>query len=89
MGFAAETDSLKKNAEDKLIKKNLDMIVGNIANHELKLGFESDFNKVTIFTKDKVIEIPEDKKSEIAIKILNIIAEYFSSKISLVNKNVK
>ena len=65
------------------------MIVGNIANHELKLGFESDFNKVTIFTKDKVIEIPEDKKSEIAIKILNIVAEYFSSKISLVNKNVK
>ena len=65
------------------------MIVGNIANHELKLGFESDFNKVTIFTKEKVIEIPEDKKSEIAIKILNIVAEYFSSKISLVNKNVK
>ena len=65
------------------------MIVGNIANHELKLGFESDFNKVTIFTKDKVIEIPEDKKSEIAIKILNNVAEYFSSKISLVNKNVK
>ena len=89
VGFAAETDSLKKNAEDKLIKKNLDMIVGNIANHELKLGFESDFNKVTIFTKDKVIEIPEDKKSEIAIKILNNVAEYFSSKIGLVNKNVK
>ena len=65
------------------------MIVGNIANHELKLGFESDFNKVTIFTKEKVIEIPEAKKSEIAIKILNIVAEEFSSKIGLVNKNVK
>jgi hypothetical protein len=65
------------------------MIVGNIANHELKLGFESDFNKVTIFTKERVIEIPEAKKSEIAIKILNIVAEEFASKISLVNKNVK
>ena len=89
VGFAAETDSLKKNAKDKLIKKNLDMIVGNIANHELKLGFESDFNEVTIFTKNKVIEIPEAKKSEIARKILNVIAEDYSSKVKLVNKNVK
>ena len=42
-----------------------------------------------IFTKEQVIEIPEAKKSEIAIKILNIVAKEFSSKIGLVNKNVK
>ena len=64
------------------------MIIGNIANHELKLGFESDFNKVTIFYKDKILEIPEAKKSEIAKSVLDVIADEYSYKIKLVNKDV-
>jgi phosphopantothenoylcysteine decarboxylase/phosphopantothenate--cysteine ligase len=89
VGFAAETDSLKKNSLDKLTKKNLNMIVGNIANHELKLGFESDYNEVTIFTKNKSLKIALSKKSEIAKRILNIIADDYSSNIKLINKNAK
>jgi len=89
VGFAAETDSLKKNSLDKLTKKNLNMIVGNIANHELKLGFESDYNEVTIFTKNKSLKIELSKKSEIAKKVLNVIADDYSSNIKLINKNAK
>ena len=89
VGFAAETDSLKKNSLDKLTKKNLDMIVGNIANHELKLGFESDYNEVTIFTKNKSLKIELSKKSEIAKSVLNVIADDYSSNIKLINKNAK
>jgi len=89
VGFAAETDSLKKNSLDKLTKKNLNMIVGNIANHELKLGFESDYNEVTIFTKNKSLKIELSKKSEIAKSVLNVIADDYSSNIKLINKNAK
>ena len=89
VGFAAETDSLKKNSLDKLTKKNLNMIVGNIANHELKLGFESDYNEVTIFTKNKSLKIALSKKSEIAKTVLNVIADDYSSNIKLINKNAK
>ncbi len=89
VGFAAETDSLHENAHSKLIKKGLDMIIGNIANHELKLGFESDFNKVTMFFKNQILEIPEAKKSEIAKTILEIIADEYSYKMKLVDENAK
>ena len=89
VGFAAETDSLKKNSLDKLTKKNLNMIVGNIANHELKLGFESDYNEVTIFTKNKSLKIALSKKSEIAKSGLSAIADDYSSNIRLINKHAK
>ena len=90
VGFAAETHSLNKNAIQKLQKKNLNMVIGNIANHELKLGFESDFNEVTIFSKKQTIELPKAKKSDIARSILEVITDELSSnKMQLVNKDVK
>ena len=90
VGFAAETQSLNKNAIQKLQKKNLNMVIGNIANHELKLGFESDFNEVTIFSKKQTIELPKAKKSDIARSILEVITDELSSnQMQLVNKDVK
>ena len=89
VGFAAETESLEENTVDKLHKKNLDIIVGNIANHELKLGFESDYNKVTIFSKTKTRQFSEDTKVNIALKILKFIASEYTSKVKLVNFDVK
>ena len=89
VGFAAETEALEKNAQAKLIKKNLDMIVGNIANHELKLGFESDFNEVIIFTRDKIQKIAKAKKSDIAASVLQAVSAEYSLKIKIVNKDVR
>ena len=89
VGFAAETDSMKENTIEKLHKKNLDMIVGNIANHELGLGFESDYNKVTIFSHNGTKEIDEGKKTNIALNILDFIANEYSKKIKIVKSDVK
>ena len=89
VGFAAETNSLKENAQQKLAKKNLDIIVGNIANHELKLGFESDYNEVTILSNTNSKKISYDKKSNIANKILDFIAIEYSNKLQLVKNNAK
>jgi hypothetical protein len=63
--------------------------VGNIANHELKLGFESDYNEVIILSNTNSKKISYDKKSNIANKILDFIAAEYSNKLQLVKNNVK
>ena len=73
IGFAAETSDLKNNAKKKLAEKNCDWIIANdIANKSI--GFDSDFNEVTIFYKDKEIneeKLTMKKKSEISDEIIN------------------
>ncbi len=71
VGFAAETNELKKNSLKKLAEKNCDWIIANdVSNTEI--GFNSDFNKVSIFYKNKNEEIlPKMKKSNIAEEIVN------------------
>jgi len=89
VGFAAETDNLEKNTMKKLKNKDLDIIVGNIANHELGLGFESDYNKVVVYSKYNSIEIDTDKKINIAQKTMKFIADEYKKKLSLVKSNVR
>ena len=52
IGFAAETNNLKNYAEKKLIEKNCDWIIANDVSNK-SIGFDSDFNEVTIFYKNK------------------------------------
>ena len=54
IGFAAETHDIKKNAKEKLMEKNCDWIIANDVSNK-SIGFESDFNEVTIFYNDKKI----------------------------------
>jgi phosphopantothenoylcysteine decarboxylase/phosphopantothenate--cysteine ligase len=51
VGFAAETQDLAANAGEKLKKKNLDIIVGNLVGSP-DSGFQADTNKVTLFFRD-------------------------------------
>ncbi|MDR3568312.1 MAG: bifunctional phosphopantothenoylcysteine decarboxylase/phosphopantothenate--cysteine ligase CoaBC [Syntrophobacteraceae bacterium] len=50
VGFAAETENLAQNARDKLMRKNLDLIVANDLTGE-GAGFGSDTNEVTIIER--------------------------------------
>ena len=71
IGFAAETNSLKKNSLKKLSEKNCDWIVGNDVSKD-DIGFDSDFNKVSIFYKNNSEEnLPKMKKSSLANEIVN------------------
>ncbi|BFT66491.1 bifunctional phosphopantothenoylcysteine decarboxylase/phosphopantothenate--cysteine ligase CoaBC [Parvimonas parva] len=74
VGFAAETNSVKDYAISKLENKNLDMIVANDVSVKDR-GFGSDFNKVSIITKDSEVETEVLTKREIADKILDAILE--------------
>ena len=71
VGFAAETNSLKKNSLKKLSEKNCDWIIANdISKNDI--GFESDFNKVSIFYKNNSEEnLPKMRKSTLANEIVN------------------
>ena len=71
IGFAAETNSLKKNAKQKLSEKNCDWIVANDISKK-GIGFESDFNEVSIFYKNKSEEkFKKMRKSKLAEEIVN------------------
>ncbi|HDM32655.1 MAG TPA: bifunctional phosphopantothenoylcysteine decarboxylase/phosphopantothenate--cysteine ligase CoaBC [Deltaproteobacteria bacterium] len=71
VGFAAETHDLMENAEQKLRKKNLDMIVVNDVSRS-DAGFEVDTNQVKILYKDGGTEdLPLMGKEDVAHHILD------------------
>ena len=80
IGFAAESENLFDNARSKLKKKGCDLIVANdVSNNEI--GFESDFNEVHLFYKDKNIDdekIPKNFKSVIADELIKKITNKFN-----------
>ena len=72
IGFAAETNDIKNNAKKKLEEKNCDWIIANDVSNK-SIGFESDFNEVMIFYKNKKIKdekLSMKKKSEISDEII-------------------
>jgi len=56
VGFAAETENVIENARDKLVRKNLDMIVANdvsgSAADGTEIGFNSEYNALHVFWND-------------------------------------
>ena len=78
IGFAAETNNLNKNANEKLNEKNCDWIIANDVSNN-KIGFDSDFNEVSIFYKDKISEKLKYKpKSEISNEIVEKIINHLN-----------
>jgi len=74
VGFAAETEDLRKNAEEKLAAKNLDIIAANRVGPES--GFGTDTNRVTLFFRDQEMEsLPEMTKEAVAHTLLDRIAQ--------------
>ena len=69
--FAAESENLEENAEQKLHSKNADFIVANNI-IEKNSGFSYDTNKVTIIDKHgSKINLPLMHKLKLAYKILD------------------
>ena len=74
-GFSMETSNLIENSKLKLEKKNLDMIVANNLKEE-GAGFGKDTNKVSIITKENIIQTEVLSKKKVAHKILDEIIKY-------------
>jgi len=74
-GFSAETKNIIKNSTLKMKNKNCDIIFANDVSKK-EIGFNSDFNKVTVIDqKGNVKIIPKNRKSFIANKIAQILLD--------------
>ena len=71
VGFALETNNELENAKNKLIKKNLDLIVLNSLNDECA-GFGTNTNKVTfIQPNNKITSFELNQKSVLMTKLID------------------
>ena len=70
VGFAAETQKVTENAQKKLEKKNLDLIVANDVTAP-GAGFNVDTNIAALITKDGIDERPLQSKRALADDILD------------------
>jgi len=73
VGFAAESNDLVENAQDKLKRKKLDMIVANDITAS-DAGFGVDTNRVLFITEQGVEELPLMSKSAVAARIVAWVA---------------
>ena len=78
IGFAAETNNLEKYANEKLNEKNCDWIIANDVSNK-KIGFDTDFNEVSILYKNKNSEKLKYKpKSEISDEVVEKIINHLN-----------
>lgn len=79
VGFALETDNEVENAEKKMMKKNLDLLILNSL-RDKGAGFNADTNKITIFGPlDNREEFSLKSKKECAEDIVNAVAKCLDS----------
>ena len=75
VGFAAETDDLVANAEAKMRRKNLDLVVANDVS-AAGVGFQHDTNAVCLLRPDTaMVTISLTDKRSVARAVLDAIAE--------------
>ncbi len=80
IGFAAETENLLRNAQSKLKRKKLDMIVANDVS-ATDAGFAVDTNRVTLLNADDLIEeLPLMSKVEVAEAIFDRVVRLIQQK---------
>jgi phosphopantothenoylcysteine decarboxylase / phosphopantothenate---cysteine ligase len=73
VGFAAETNDVMSYARDKMLSKNLDMIIANDVS-DRSIGFNSDDNEATVLWNGGEQALARSSKSTIARQIVEIIA---------------
>lgn len=76
VGFAAETQDVDVYARDKLVRKNLDMIVANDVSLS-EIGFNSDQNAVTVFWAENQQSFAQMSKQALARELVELIAHRY------------
>ena len=80
VGFAAETQNLLDNAREKIVKKNLDMIVANDVT-AAGAGFNTDTNIVKfLYPSGEVRSLEQMAKTEVANLLLDAVMELKTKK---------
>ncbi|MBE0434784.1 MAG: bifunctional phosphopantothenoylcysteine decarboxylase/phosphopantothenate--cysteine ligase CoaBC [Methylomicrobium sp.] len=79
VGFAAETHDLERYAQDKLVRKNLDMVAANWVGKD-KGGFESDLNALSVYWHGGGVDLAMTDKNQLARQLMSLIAEKINEK---------
>ncbi len=80
VGFAAESENIVQNAQEKLKRKNLDLVVANDITKQ-GIGFGSDENEVTIISASgRARHVPKLSKEEVAHVILDTVKRVLKKK---------
>lgn len=79
VGFAAETNDVVKNAQQKLIDKGIDLIAANQVGH-VSTGFDAEHNALTLIDKAGIIELGQQTKTRLARELIQHIAKRFHAK---------
>ena len=80
VGFAAETQNVEAYATDKLVRKNLDMIIANDVSRS-DIGFNSDQNAVTLLWREgdalRSLSPEQAAKAHLAQELIHCIAQHY------------
>jgi phosphopantothenoylcysteine decarboxylase/phosphopantothenate--cysteine ligase len=96
VGFAAETDNVAENARQKMLRKNLDMIVANDVSEspddKPDIGFNSDYNALHVFWSSNgqlagELQFEVARKSQLARQLISLIANKYKDNKSQHAKN--
>lgn len=71
-GFSMETENMLENSREKLVRKNLDMVIANNLKVE-GAGFGTNTNVITVITQSGAEELPLMSKEEAAERILDAV----------------
>ena len=74
MGFCAETEKIEEHAKVKLVEKGLDFIVANDVSKK-DIGFDSDFNEISVFTKESHTHFQKASKNLLAVQLINMLSK--------------
>ena len=77
VGFAAESENLIANAQEKLSRKKLDLIVANDIT-AADAGFGADTNRVLLITTERIEELPLMSKQAVAEQVLDWVSARLS-----------
>jgi len=79
VGFAAETNDLEYNAQEKYRRKSLDMIAANYVGGS-DIGFQSDENALSVYWEGGGADISQASKWHVAHQLLSLVAERYREK---------
>ncbi|MFO1389219.1 bifunctional phosphopantothenoylcysteine decarboxylase/phosphopantothenate--cysteine ligase CoaBC [Cellvibrio sp.] len=80
VGFAAESENLIAYAQQKLARKNLDLVIANNIS-VAGIGFNSDDNAVTLVDKTHHQEISQRSKQQLARELMSVFAKKLDERI--------
>jgi len=83
VGFAAETNDLKAHAQEKLHKKNIDLIAANLVSEDR--GFDAEDNELLLIDRHNEISLERQSKIRLARLLVQHVSEKYHAKNTIKN----